>query len=260
MTPTATAVSTRCCARSDVGRARRHNEDRFVIDGDEGLYAVTDGMGGHGNGEIAAGIVGETIASYLKEHPAPWRWEGAEARAQARVDRLRRAVKEANRAVLRAVAANPQLEGMGATAVVLLADEGRLLVANVGDSRAYRLRGGELEQLTSDHSWVSEQVEAGYLSQSQARKHPFRSVVTRALGGDEEVVVDVREVKPEPGDRFLLCSDGLNAVVSDEQIRGLMLDVGAPDDLCRELVDAANRHGGPDNVTVLVLDLDDAES
>ncbi len=258
----------RCSAESDVGRGRSLNEDYYAIDGDHGFFVVADGMGGHGNGDVASRIAAEAVCRSLSTRPLRSRlWRGGNNVEQNMV-RLRRALEDANRRVLSAASENSSFKGMGATAVVIELDGENGILANVGDSRAYRLRAGTLRQLTDDHTWVREQVSAGLLSESQALRHPFRSVVTRALGGDEEVIVDVQELNVEAGDLYLLCSDGLTAALSDEEIRrGLM--GGAPTNtlsasttarslkkVCRHLIDAANERGGPDNITVVVVSVE----
>lgn len=144
---------------------------------------------------------------------------------------------------------------MGTTVVGLVVGNGAAVVAHVGDSRAYRLRGGELELVTDDHTWVNEQVKAGYLSQDQARTHPLKSVVTRAVGGDHEVEVDVRELELEAGDLFLLCSDGLTTMLRDEEIREHLTASDSLEECCQQLIAAANGHGGVDNITVVLLEV-----
>lgn len=246
----------RNAALSDLGRSRRVNEDFYFLDPSGEFFLVADGMGGHGNGEIASRVAAQAMARYLADNSRSVRpWSSPADRVKRNADRLRLAVRAANLAVLGEVDKNGALAGMGATLVSFLADGDKALIAHVGDSRAYRLRSGELEQLTEDHTWVHEQVSAGLLSEEEARHHPFRSVVTRAVGGAEEVEVDVDVVDLQPGDRLLLCSDGLNAVLSDDEIAAYLLREKALEDLVRQLVDAANNGGGPDNITVVVLDV-----
>jgi protein phosphatase len=243
-------------ALSDLGRSRRVNEDYYFLDPDGEFFLVADGMGGHGNGEIASRVAVQAMARYLADNSVAARpWSSTADRMKRNAERLRQAVRAANLAVLGEVDKNGALAGMGATLVSFLADRDKALIAHVGDSRAYRLRSGELEQLTEDHTWVHEQVSAGLLSEEDARNHPFRSVVTRAVGGTEEVEVDVDVVELQPGDRLLLCSDGLNAVLADDEIAGHLLREQPLDDLVRQLVDAANDGGGPDNITVVVLEV-----
>lgn len=247
----------RCSAQSDVGRGRSLNEDSFAVDGDRGLFVVADGMGGHGNGEVASRIVADVVRDRLATAATRGlSWGSTKGNGG---QRLRQALEEANKKVLEVARGDSSLAGMGATAVVVtIEDGGEAYLANVGDSRAYRLRSGSLNQLTDDHTWVREQVSAGLLSETQALRHPFRSVVTRALGGDEDVVVDVKELDPSPGDLYLLCSDGLTAVLGDDEICALLEAREPLPTLCRRLVDAANERGGPDNITVILVAVEEA--
>lgn len=241
----------RFSAQSDVGRGRSQNEDSFAVDGDRGIFVVADGMGGHGNGEVASRIVAEVVRQSLAPRTA--RAAGSDGE-----DSLRQALEEANRQVIEAARSDSALTGMGATAVVALMSGAGSYLANVGDSRAYLLRRGRFAQLTQDHTWVREQVSAGLLSETQALRHPFRSVVTRALGGEEEVAVDVAPLDPRPGDLYLLCSDGLTAVLGDDEIRAHLAERQPLPDVCRGLVEAANDRGGPDNITVIVIAVEEA--
>jgi serine/threonine protein phosphatase PrpC len=172
---------------------------------------------------------------------------------------LKMAVRKAHDNVLTAISKDGSLHGMGTTVVGLLLVGPTAAIAHVGDSRAYRLRSGRLDQLTQDHTWVHEQVVAGLLSQEQARAHPLKNVVTRALGGESEVVVDVREVQVQPGDLYLLCSDGLTGMLSDSEIRERLGSGRNLHEICRALVNEANARGGLDNVTVVLLSVEDAD-
>jgi len=248
----------KACAESDLGRSRSVNEDFYLVDSDNSLYLVADGMGGHGNGEIASRITVQTIAEHLRAGSSPSRRRlRDDERRMHNTDRLREAIKAANEQVLAEVEKDEELAGMGATLVALLVDGSSCLVAHVGDSRAYRLREGRLEQLTEDHTWVHEQVSAGLLSDEEARSHPFRSVVTRAVGGGEDVLVDLESLDLRPGDSLLLCSDGLNAVLSDRDIEQKLQEEATLEARCHELVAAANEGGGPDNITVVLLEVQD---
>jgi PPM family protein phosphatase len=239
---------------TDVGRRRDINEDAFVVDEGIGLYAVADGMGGHAAGEVASRLAVEALAKALRDEaerrgppPAP----GDAAR------RLRAAVASANRDICAAVVSNDEQRGMGTTLVALLRLQNRVLVGHVGDSRAYMLRGGVLVRLTSDHSWVNEQVKLGVMSDDAAQRHPMRNIVTRALGSRSDVPVDVAEHTIRPGDVVLLCSDGLNTMLDDDEIRDTLQRAGRdPAAACRLLVEAANARGGEDNVTVIVIRVD----
>ena len=240
----------RACGLSDVGRSRNHNEDHFEIVGNGRLCVVADGMGGHGHGDLASRIAVEAILEHLggpDGRPA----EAADASSKLLVG----AINNAHHKLLERVAADEELMGMGTTTVVMLMGEGAAVVGHVGDSRAYRLRQGELELLTEDHSWVNEQVRAGFLSVDQARSHPLKNVVTRALGGEAGIQVDVEEIEVHAEDLYLLCSDGLTTMLRDEEIGDLLRQVGerSVEEVCSRLVGDANERGGLDNVTVVLL-------
>ncbi len=206
---------------TDTGRTRRHNEDCFAIDEEMSLYVVADGMGGHTHGEVASKISVESICQFFAEGCAESRFS-PDDRLRPHSNALKAAVGVAQQRVLEAIEGDQSLDGMGTTVVGLCIRDDVGAVVHVGDSRMYCLRSGELELLTRDHTWVNEQVMAGWLSEEQARYHPMRNVVTRALGGEEKVVVDVTELPIEVGDLFLLCSDGLTSMLRDSEIRSLI--------------------------------------
>ncbi len=250
--------------RSDAGRVRSHNEDCFEIDTGHELYVVADGMGGHSHGEVAARMAVDAIRAFVERSEEPDEtWPFAYDSGLGRsANVLKTAVRLAHDQVLSAIQHDGTLYGMGTTVVGCLVRDGEAAVAHVGDSRAYRLHDGRLELLTQDHTWVNEQVVAGFLSEEQARDHPLKNVVTRALGGDIEVCVDVTEVRLEPGDAILLCSDGLTTMLDDRDIEASLLataDDGL-DGACRALVAEANARGGHDNVTVVLLRADAVDS
>ncbi len=228
---------------SDVGRVRTVNEDLALES--LTLFAVADGMGGHVGGEIAARTAIDTLQAEFARKPS--------------ADGLAGAIHEANRAVWGRGHADVDLRGMGTTltAVALVAtDEGdRLVLANVGDSRAYRLHGGDLVQLTTDHSVAEELVARGDLSEEEAAVHPKRHILTRALGVQPEVAVDVWQIVPEEGDRFLLCSDGVSNELPIDQITGVLSETRDPREAAERLVRMANQAGGNDNATVVVVDV-----
>jgi protein phosphatase len=239
---------------SDVGQARSHNEDYFVIDPERSLYLVADGMGGHGHGEVASRLAVFAIRDFLRRAPDVGLPDGTPAQLRPHSHLLRRALRRAHGEVLGAIRRNGDLLGMGTTVVGMLVEQGVAAIAHVGDSRAYRLRQGQLRLLTQDHTWVGEQVAAGVLSESEARQHPLKNVVTRALGGDREVNVDVQEVQVRPGDRYLLCSDGLSTVLDDDEIASCLgRQSSSAEELCRTLVDRAKARGGRDDITVITL-------
>jgi protein phosphatase len=229
-----------------VGRVRTLNEDHFVARPDENLWVVADGMGGHNGGEIASEIASETVGR---------------AFVHRSIDGLIEAVVRANSAVYNAGVEDPELTGMGTTVVALaVVDHDAtevLAIANVGDSRCYRYADGELDQVTTDHSLVAEMVREGSLSPEEAAVHPQRNIVTRVLGVHDEVPVDVFAVDPYPGDRYVLCSDGLFNEVPERGIAGVLRTIGDPNEAAEELVHLAVDGGGRDNVTVVVVDVVD---
>ena len=247
---------------SDPGLRRSSNEDSCCSCPETGLFVVADGMGGHVAGEVASRIAVEAIEDFIEETagadknrtwPFPF-----EPSLSLDANRLKAAFRMANRRIASAIHDSQDLRGMATTAsAILLGTDGRACVGHVGDSRVYVLDDRGLRQITNDHSWVEEQVRAGTLSASAARQHPWRNVVTRALSGGDDPEVDVTEVTPVPGERYLLCSDGLFTVVTDDSIEEILGDRTATlDAICQRLVDAANAAGGPDNITTLVLQID----
>jgi protein phosphatase len=255
------ALSFRWAVLSDPGLRRTSNEDSQSTRPDIGLFIVADGMGGHVAGEVASRVAVDAIQALIQETAGadknrtwPFPFDPA---LSLEANRLIAAFKLANRRIAAAIADSQELRGMATTASALLAGPQSACVAHVGDSRVYVLHGSTLSQITHDHSWVEEQVRAGTMSPSAARQHPWRNVVTRALSGGEDPEVDVTEIHPQPGDRYLLCSDGLFGVVNDQQIAGIVGDRSLSlEDVCRRLVEAANAAGGPDNITVLALEVD----
>jgi len=242
---------------TDVGLKRRVNEDVFVLDPEHGLYLVADGMGGHAAGEVASRVASDEILRIFRVgsgHDPTWP-EHWDSNLSATANLLVDAVVAGHHRVTDVMNNDSDLKGMGTTVVVAVHEFGKktLVICHVGDSRAYCLRNGQLHLLTSDHSWVHEQVAAGFLTEEAARTHPLKNVVTQALGGTSEPRVDVREVAVEEGDLFLLCSDGLNSMLTDEEIAGLLDPEGALEETCQRLVDAANQRGGNDNVSVVLL-------
>lgn len=225
--------------RTDPGRVRRRNEDSFVLD--PPLFAVADGMGGAQAGEVASRL---TAAAFREFH---------EADRLPPDERLPAIIQEANRRIYERARADSDVSGMGTTVTAALLTGGRVTLGHVGDSRAYRIRNGELEQLTEDHSLVGDLMRSGRLTPEEADAHPQRSVITRALGTDPEVDVDTLTVEAEPGDLFLLCSDGLTTMVADEDILGILDAAPTLDDAARTLVKAANTGGGEDNVTIVLF-------
>jgi protein phosphatase len=238
--------------------ARKHNEDCFEIDAEAQLYIVADGMGGHNHGEVASRIAVDAIRDFITETEDDPRYARyrAEPDMQDHSNRLRNSIRTAHQQVLQAILQDHALQGMGTTVVGMYVRDGVAALAHVGDSRAYRLRRGQFEQLTQDHTWVNEQVLAGYLSAEQARVHPLKNVVTRALGSEKEVLVDLREIEIEAGDVYLVCSDGLTTMLEDRDIVELLKQDKPLDQRCKDMVDCANQRGGLDNVTVILVAVD----
>lgn len=242
---------------SDVGRKREHNEDSFIIVGQDLLFVVADGMGGHAAGEVASRIavnaMADFIASTRKDAEITWPYE-YDTNLSVASNRLKTAIRIANQKIIDTIGERRELEGMGTTLVSILLSEGIACIAHVGDSRAYQVRDGKMEQMTGDHSWVNEQIKLGFLTKEEAERHPFRNVVTRALGSKEDVQVDIIEKPLQAGDRLLLCSDGLNTMIDDSTILGIITDAkGNPDLATKNLIATANEEGGEDNVTAILV-------
>jgi PPM family protein phosphatase len=231
---------------TDIGRQRSINQDAgLILDLPKGgLFAVADGMGGHAAGELAANLALDTLSSSFL---------GGRG---ASPERLAEAVQDANLAVLRSAVG--EYVGMGTTLVVMVIDKGAALIAHVGDSRAYLLREGELHRLTEDHSWVAEQVRLGHLTETEARNHQWRSVVSNALGGEERVRLELYGLPICKGDRLLLCSDGLSGVIEESELYDVLNELRDPDLAVRKLIDLSNDEGGPDNITAIIVDIEQA--
>lgn len=231
-------------AVTDRGRKRPSNEDAFGFSVEHGVYVVCDGMGGAAAGEIASSIAVDEVLRHLT---AP-REEGTDL-----PDLAQNAVTAANDAIYSRAQRNPRLNGMGTTLVALVVEERRAWVLNVGDSRCYRLRESVLEQITKDHSLVDEQVRMGRMTQSEAQRSPLRNVITRALGTQISVTPDCFEIQTEPGDMFMLCSDGLTREVADPAIEAILRCNLALEDRCARLIEAAKKAGGHDNITSILV-------
>lgn len=226
-------------SRTDIGCLRDHNEDSLVVT--PPLFAVADGMGGHAAGEVASEIAVRVLSELAPEHP-----DG---------EALGRAIEEANRAVIQAAREGRGRQGMGTTMTAAMLEGERLVIAQVGDSRAYLLHQGKLQQLTRDHSLMADMIEAGQLTPEEARTHPQRSMITRALGSDAHLHPDIYEINVETGDRLLICSDGLSGMIFDDQIENILRRVQDPQRCASQLVNEAIAAGGHDNVTVIVADV-----
>ena len=231
-------------AMTDVGRRRRANEDRYALDPELGLFLVADGMGGHRAGRTASELCSAAVLAAihtLQDAPA------------SLAERLRYAVSAANREIFSVAAETAELSGMGTTLVVLLAGEDRTALAHVGDSRAYLVRAGGIRQLTDDHSLVAELLRRQKITEDDAREHPHRHVLTRALGVRPNVEPDLAELSPLAGDVFVMCSDGLTGHVLDAEIAKIVSSTPDLDAACRALVECANARGGEDNITCVLV-------
>jgi protein phosphatase len=236
-------VNYTAAAVTDRGRKRPSNEDAFGYSVEDGVYVVCDGMGGAAAGEIASSLAVDEVLRLLSHR----------SRSVLLPQAAEQAVCAANEAIFSRSLRNVKLNGMGTTLVSLVAEERHVWVLNVGDSRCYRLRNRRLEQITQDHSLVEEQVRLGRMTPAEARRSPLRNVITRALGTENRVAPDVFELEAEPGDLFLLCSDGLTHELADAQIESL-LNADIPlDELCNCMVEAAKKAGGHDNITCLLV-------
>ena len=232
-------------AKSDVGRVRDGNEDSYLIQ--EPFFAVADGMGGHLAGDVASRTAVQTISEHTQDGPS------------IGPDGLERAVKEANAVIFKQASSDPSLHGMGTTCTLLLVDGSEVHIAHVGDSRAYLLRDGEISQLTEDHTLVGRMVKEGRLQPEEAERHPQRSIITRALGVDDQVEVDLLTIPIHEGDKVLLCSDGLTSMIDSAAIQQALTDNENPQDAVERLIDLANEAGGEDNITALLLSFDGSE-
>lgn len=233
-------------ARTDVGMIRSGNEDNFAVaaSGDHGLFVVADGMGGHAAGEVASEMAVQTIQRELG--PV----KSLDNRAAERVSD---AVKLANRTIHDRTITEVDKQGMGTTASVLMVSGTRYMIGQVGDSRVYMLRDGALHQLTKDHSYVQEQVDAGFLTPEQARYHPYSNVITRCVGASPDVDPDIYEGEVRVGDLFLVASDGLTGMVDDRRLQTLLLSRTEPERKVHLLIAEANGRGGLDNITAIVV-------
>jgi protein phosphatase len=235
---------------SDVGRVRAANEDAFAVLPDQGLLIVSDGMGGHQAGATASKIVVDVLPAMIEQRLA--RARDQRSLAPSRV--LRDTIVDLSRKVREQSAGRAGLAGMGATVVAVSLQGNRAYVAHMGDSRLYLHRMGRLQLLTHDHSLVALLLRREEITPAEARDHPARGKLSRYVGMETEVYPDVRALRLTPGDRLLLCTDGLTGMVSDEDVAAILKTAAEPESACRSLVDAANARGGRDNVTVLVAD------
>lgn len=238
------------CTQTDTGLARNNNEDAVAFDSLTRLCILADGMGGYNAGEIASGMA----AAFIKSEMGRWL---SQAGKHANSKEVRRAleicVENANHSIFNAANSNPQYTGMGTTLVVAVFQDERLMLGHIGDSRCYRLRGSALQQITKDHSLLQEQLDAGLITPEQALTSLNKNLVTRALGVEDSVLLDVNEHRVETGDVYVICSDGLSDMVSDAAIAGIMSVSGSLEQKARRLIIAANEAGGRDNISVVLV-------
>jgi PPM family protein phosphatase len=246
---------------SDVGRVRTNNEDSFRIVEALNLFILSDGMGGEAHGEVASAMAVDVINRYCEsdkeDSGATVLDEAPSSNISSRTRRLKGAVAQANFQIFQAAQKNPEQRGMGATITALWLKDTLLSIAHVGDSRAYLLRNGNLQQLTNDHSLVAEQVRRGLITPQQAEESEMQSVLLRALGAHPEVEIDTDEVEIIPRDVLLLCSDGLTRMVTEPEIAGALQAEMVPSAAAERLIALANENGGIDNVTVIVVRFED---
>ena len=238
-------LALRYAVRSDVGLLREGNEDSAYAG--PRLLAVADGMGGHAAGEVASAVAISAIKELDEDLPA-----------DELLDALAEAVTRANQQLHQMVTANPSIGGMGTTLTAMLWSGGLVALCHIGDSRAYVLSGGEFQQLTHDHTLVQSLVDDGRISPAEAATHPQRSLLLRALDGSSDVEPDLSLREARAGDRYLLCSDGLSGVVSEQTLHRTLTTTADPDDAVRQLIDLAIKGGGPDNITCIVADVVDS--
>lgn len=238
-----------CAARTDVGVVRSGNEDTYLMVSERGLFVVADGMGGHAAGEVASDMAARIVA---EEYRPVRGMSDDELMAQ-----MVGAIRAANGAIFKRTIQEQDKRGMGTTATVLALLPRRYLIGQVGDSRAYILRGGVLTQLTKDHSYVQEQVDAGRLSPEEARVHPYANVITRCVGSNGDVVPDLFLGTLEAGDLLLLASDGLTGMLEDEDLRTVMSSGDSLETMVDRLIADANRRGGLDNITVVLVQIEE---
>ena len=244
------------CTETDPGLTRENNEDAVGIDAETQLCILADGMGGYNAGEIASGMA----VAFIKSEMSRWL---AQAGKSANMKEVRRAmeicVQNANYSIFNAANSNPHYTGMGTTLVMAAFQGDRVAVGHIGDSRCYRLRGDDFQQITKDHSLLQEQLDAGLITVEQALTSSNKNLVTRALGVEDTVMLEVSEHKVEAGDLFLMCSDGLSDMVQDESISKIMMSVGELKVKAQLLIDAANEGGGRDNISVILACANEAE-
>ncbi len=246
-------VSLECVAKTDTGMVRSHNEDFVAVSPEHGYVILADGMGGYSAGEVASSIAATVVQEVLEEElPALFKTWTRQSERQLQL-LVQQSVARANSSIIDAAENEPQFQGMGTTVVVGLFQQDRLIIAHVGDSRAYRLRDGELVQITRDHSLLQEQIDAGLITPEAALHSPNKNLITRAVGVDREVDIEVHEHATRAGDIYLLCSDGLSDMLGHAELTATLKDFGDDlDSACGTLIQRANTHGGKDNISVIL--------
>ena len=241
--------------KSDAGKLRKNNEDNYAIDPEIAFFVVADGMGGHSHGEVASRMAVDVTRDAMRRTLLNGQKAivgKIDAALSEKANQLASAVRLANQFILESARSNPAQNGMGTTIDAVVFFKGSAAVAHVGDSRVYLVRDGSLRQITEDHSVVNDQVKQGLLTREEAERSHLKNVLTRALGVEEKTAVDVYEVQCRAGDVFVACSDGLNKMVSDDEILKTVKEMKTPKAVSEHLVDLANAAGGVDNVTVVV--------
>lgn len=244
--------------RTEVGCVRKHNEDNFLVEPDLGLFVVADGLGGHAAGEVASRIVVERVGQFIGhtvELDRTWPVE-YDTSISHDGNRLKGALLLADQGILNDIQEHPERESMGSTVVACLVQGDRVTFVHVGDSRAYLLDPSGIRQVTRDHSWVAEQVANGTLTPEEARRHPFRNVITQALGNGGDLDVAVQEIRVKELDRILLCSDGLSGMVQDKDLWEIVQTAPDMEAAAQALIDKAMENGGEDNITVVLVAFD----
>ena len=249
MTP---SIKFTCAGRTDVGIIRSGNEDNYLMIPDRGVFIVADGMGGHAAGEVASEMAVRIVARELGDLGGKDDTEIGE--------RVRHAIREANAAIFQRTLTEHDKRGMGTTTTVMLINGPRFMIGQVGDSRGYQLRDGQLTQITKDHSYVQEQVDAGFLSPEEARTHPYSNVITRCVGANVEVVPDLYVGALRVGDLYLLASDGLTGMLEDADLHRILTASNDPDETVQTLIAEANRRGGLDNITAILIRVDTVDA
>jgi protein phosphatase len=242
--------------RTDTGRNRAINEDALLVLPGKNLFAVADGVGGSNSGEVASRSAMNGVEEFLKNNPISY---AADMEGKYRHNWFKgyffRCFRKINHDIINTAQTHPEDSGMATTAVTAYFDGKTLYITNIGDSRAYMIRAGEITQLTEDHSYVADLVSTGTLTKSEAREHPRKNMITRALGAGPEADPDFYCFDTEPGDRLLLCTDGLHGELTDDEIRETLKDETDLNNACRKLVQAANEKGGRDNITVVCVEV-----